>query len=312
MKKYIALFIVLSLMFCLTGCVHCKEDIWYTEEKLSECLVPDLPKLEVSFLNQENWKIYANIKDAEFETYVQSVYDYLKSQNFAYLGTRGHQKSSLVGAFASYYFQPAETLEQHCQNGVYYFIYSDGSTDEGGQLIFWCLNIYQGSSYKDYDGKRFNYNTLLLLRKGGEAPATGFYYYDEAHIDPCFFKCSYDEGIAYPIPGSEETVTIRTCANCGHEDYSTFAGNMTIYNLLEADSSGIHYVRRHAEQAASGILIRIYTQALLDADIILTVNGTAIPKIESQDENAWCYAFIMPCADAIIAAEVVDGFLSSE
>ncbi len=313
MHKRLALLLLFCIFVSLAGCADYKEDVWYAEETLSQCLVPDLPRTSPTLLNQDNWRVYDSLTDAEFDAYVQSVYDYLKAQNFQYLGTRGHYKSSLSIAFMSYYYQPAETLEQHCQNGDYYFVYSDGSTDEGGSLIFWFLGIYRTTdASQSYDGKTYKYNTELVLRKGSEAPATGFYYYDEEHIDPCFFGHSNDEGIACPIPGSEDIVTVYTCVHCGHEDYSTFTGNMTMYQLIEANASGTHLIKRHAEQSASGLLIRIYTQTLLDADIVLTVNGTVIPKVESTKEDAWCYAFIMPCADAVITAEVVDGFLPPE
>ncbi len=307
--------LVLLLLFCvflsLAGCTNYKEDIWYSENKLGECLVPDLPRLNSPFLNQDDWRIYTAIKNAEFEAYVQSVYDYLKAQNFQYLGTRGHYKSSLSIAFMSYYYQPAETLEQHCQNGDYYFVYSDGSTDEGGSLIFWFLGIYRTTDAShSYDGKTYEYNTQLTLRKGSEAPAAGFYFYDEAHIDPCFFGHSYDEGTAYPIPGSKDMLTLYTCQNCGCEDLSDFIGDMTVYKLTEADTSGRQYIKRHADECPSGVVVRIYTQKLIDADIVLSVNGTVIPKEDMEDR--WCYTFIMPCADAVISADVVDGFLPPE
>lgn len=309
MRKTLTFLLIFCLLFpCLTGCTNYKEDVWYSEDKLNECLVPCLPQTSPTLLNQDNWRIYDSLTDAEFGAYVQSVYDYLKQQNFQYLGTRGHYKSSLSIAFMSYYFQPAETLAQHRQNGDYYFVYSDGSTDEGGSLIFWFLGIYRSpSASRDYDGKTYKYNTQLTLRKGSEAPATGFYFYDEAHIDPCFFGHSYDAGTTYPIPGSEDVLTLYTCQNCGYENLSDFVGNMTVYNLIDADATGAHYIKRHAEQCPSGVVVRIYTQKLIDADIVLSVNGTVIPKEDMDDR--WCYTFIMPCADAVITAEVVDGFL---
>ena len=311
MRKQFVFLLILSILFSFSGCTNYKEDTWYSDKKLVECLVPDLPQPSANLLNQEDWKVYDFLSNAEFDAYVQSVYNYLKEQNFAYLGTRGHYKSSLSIAFTSYYFQPAETLEQHYQNGNYYFVYSDGSTDESGSLIFWFLGIYRSTNTSlQYDRKTYKYNTQLALRKGGEAPAAGFYYYDEEHIDPCFFGHSYNEGVAYPVPGSEQTVTLYTCQNCGHEDYSDFIGNMTIYKLIEADSSAIQYLKRHIEQCASGLVVRIDTQKLEDADIILSVNGTVIPKEELADR--WRYTFIMPCADAVITAELVDGFLPAE
>lgn len=311
MKKLSLLLVFCLLLPTFAGCTHYNEDVWYSEAKLKECLVPNLPQTGPTLLNQDDWKVYDSLSNTEFDAYVQSVYDYLKQQNFPYLGTRGHYKSSLSIAFMSYYYQSAETLAQHCQDGNYYFVYSDGSTDEGGSLIFWFLGIYRSTNTSlTYDNKTYRYNTQLTLRKGGEAPATGFYYYDEEHIDPCFFGHSYDSGVSCPIPGGEETITLFTCQNCGYEHLSDFIGDMTIYKIIEGDASGRPYIKRHIEECASGLVVRIHTQKLIDADIVLSVNGTVIPKEDMEDR--WCYTFIMPCTDAVITAEIVDGFLLTE
>lgn len=315
MKKLSSILILCLLLSVLTGCSDYKEDVWYSEEKLTECLVPDLPQTGPTLLNRDNWRVYDSLTDAEFDTYVQSVYDYLKAQNFQYLGTRGHYKSSLSIAFMSYYYQPAETLAQHRQNGDYYFVYSDGSTDEGGSLIFWFLGIYRTTDTShSYDGKTYNYNTELVLRKGSEAPATGFYCYDEEHIDPCFFAHSYNEGTAYPVPGSEETVTIRTCIHCGNEDYTPFTGDGHSYQITvtEGKEHIVNLPETHPggvlpDMRPSGMLMKLYTFKLMDADIVFTVNGTQIKSQEAGDY--WCYAFIIPNRDIDIRLEIVDGFL---
>ena len=57
----------------------------------------------------------------------------------------------------------------------------------------------------------------------------------------------------------------------------------------------------------SGLLMKIYTQKLMDADIIFTVNGIEIPKKDT--EKGWLYAFILPNCDVEISIEVIDGFL---
>ena len=315
MRKIFSFLLMLCLLFALAGCGESyQEDVWYSSEKLEECLVPDLPQTSPTLLNQSDWKVYDSLTNAEFDTYVQLVYDYLKAQNFEYLGTRGHYKSSLSIPLRSYYYQPAETLAQHCQNGDYYFVYSDGSTDEGGALIFWFLGIYRlsNSATVSYDGKTYNCNTQITLRKGGEAPATGFYYYDEEHMDPCFFDHSYNEGVAYPIPGSEETVTIRSCIHCGHEDYKPFTGDGHSYQITV--TAGQEYIVNLPEthpagalpdKRPSGILMKLYTNKVMDADIVVTVNGTKIQFQETGDY--WCYAFIVPNCDVEISLDIVGG-----
>jgi hypothetical protein len=314
MRKMYVVFLLLFLLLTLAGCGESyQEDVWYSREKLAECLVPELPQTSPTLLNQSDWKVYDSLTNDEFDTYVQSVYDYLKAQNFKHLGTRGYQKATLAGAFTSYYYQPAETLAQHCQNGDYYFVYSDGSTDEGGSLIFWFLGICRSSgTSREYNGKTYNYNTKLVLRKGGEAPAAGFYYYDEEHIDPCFFEHSYDEGNTYPVPGSEETVTIRSCIHCGSKDYDPFTGDGYSYQITVTEGSALivclpetHPGGALPEKLPSGMLMTLYTNVIMDADIVVTVNGTNIQSEWVGDY--WRYAFIIPNCNVEISLDIVGG-----
>ena len=316
MKKTPIFILLMLCIIILSGCTtHYDENMWFSEETLAEALVPDLPKIETSFLNDNNRHIYTSLKKEEFDTYVQSIYDYLKAQNFAYLGTQGHIKASLAGFLTSYYFQPAENLEQHYKNGNYYFIYSDGTTDENGNVVFYCLIIQNsyGSGYSvKHNGKEFYYNTILTLRKNSDS--VGRYYYDPEGIDPCFFGHTYDEGTVYPLPGSEQTVTIRHCISCGHEDYDSFTGDMTIYSLTVVKGGDhilylpeTHDTSGKLPERPSGLLMEIYTQKLMDADIIFTVNGIEIPKKDT--EKGWLYAFILPNCDVEISIEVIDGFL---
>ena len=317
----ISVLVVLCVVL-FSGCgTQYEENLWYSDEKLSECLLPSMPIIDQPLLRQDDWKIYTSLTVPEFEDYVKLVYSYLQAQDFKYLGTRGHMKASLAGAFASYYFQPAETLEQHYQNGVYYFIYSDGETDESGQIVFCCLlmqNSY-GSGYSlDHKGNKFYYNTAITLRKGSERSAAGRYVYDPENIDPCFFGHLYDNGTDYPVPGTEQTVTIRNCVNCGWEDYEPFTGDMHSYRITV--TKGSQYIitlpETHdtygalPEKRPSGMLMKLYTQRLDDADIVFTVNGTVIPKEET--EKGWCYSFIIPNCDVEIAINVIDGYLISE
>ena len=62
MRKCFAFLLILSILFLLSGCVHYKEDIWYSTETLNECLVPDLPQTSSTLLNQDNWKVYDSLK----------------------------------------------------------------------------------------------------------------------------------------------------------------------------------------------------------------------------------------------------------
>ena len=183
MKKLLALCLTVVLcLFCLASCgsAH-KENKWFSEEKLTQCLVGDLPTVEKDYVNHNDEDIYVDFTDSEFKAYIKSVYDYLCSQEYKYLGTRGEQKNTLAGAFTTYYFEPATELESfRVLEGDYVFVFSDGSTDENGDVEFIILVIYDVSTNTlEYGNKKFTYNTQISLRRGSEAPLSGFYVLKE-------------------------------------------------------------------------------------------------------------------------------------
>lgn len=182
MKKLLALCLTVVLcLCCLASCgsAH-KENKWFSEEKLTECLVGDLPTITKDYVKHNDEDIYVSFTDSEFETYAKSVYDYLLSQEYEYLGTRGEQKNTLAGALTTYYFEPADELESFWIEGDYIFVFSDGAVDENGDVEFNILIIYSESTNTlEYGNKKFTYNTRISLRQGSEAPLGGFYVLNE-------------------------------------------------------------------------------------------------------------------------------------
>jgi hypothetical protein len=95
MKKLLSLILVLILLLTsLSSCfARYKENRWFPDEILEECLAPELPNLGDEFTVMEaNADIYSCLSSAEYNSYVSAVYEYLKAQSFKYLGTRGEQK----------------------------------------------------------------------------------------------------------------------------------------------------------------------------------------------------------------------------
>ena len=182
MKKVFALCLTAVLcLCCLASCgsAH-KENTWFSEDKLTECLVGDLPTIEKDYVNHDDGDIYVSFTSKEREAYVISVFEYLKSQNFKYLGTRGEQASTLAGSFTTYYFKPATELSEFYVDSSYKFVYSDGTLDEGGDPIFCILTIYDYEAKNlEYGTKNFAYNTLITLRYKSEAPLSGRYALNE-------------------------------------------------------------------------------------------------------------------------------------
>ena len=103
MKKILALILAALLCICCLascGSAH-KENEWFSEEKLTNCLVGDLPTITKDYVNSGGEDIYVSFTAGEREAYVAEVFEYLKSQNFKYLGTRGEQASTLAGSFTT-------------------------------------------------------------------------------------------------------------------------------------------------------------------------------------------------------------------
>ena len=182
MKKLLVLCLTAVLcLCCLASCgsAH-KENEWFSEEKLTNCLVGDLPTIEKEYVNHNDEDIYVSFTSKEREAYVAEVFEYLKSQNFKYLGTRGEQASTLAGSFTTYYFKPATELSEFYVGSSYKFVYSDGTLDEGGDPIFCILTIYDYEAKNlEYGTKNFAYNTLITLRYKSEAPLSGRYALNE-------------------------------------------------------------------------------------------------------------------------------------
>ena len=211
MKKLLALCLTVVLcLCCLASCgsAH-KENEWFSEEKLTNCLVGDLPTIEKDYVNHNGEDIYVSFTDSEFKAYVKLVYDYLCSQEYKYLGTRGEQKNTLAGAFTTYYFEPATELESfRVIEDDYIFVFSDGSTDENGDVEFIILVIYDVSTNTlEYGNKKFTYNTQISLRRGSEAPLSGFYVLKEEE---------HEHTITYVSAGTTGHFENYTCG-CPHD-----------------------------------------------------------------------------------------------
>ena len=185
MKKLLVL--ILTVVLCLCCLASCgsahKENTWFSEEKLTECLVGDFPTITKDYVKHNDEDIYVSFTNKEREAYVAEVFEYLKSQNFKYLGTRGEQVSTLAGTFTTYYFKPATELSEFYVGSSYKFVYSDGTLDEDGDLVFCIINIYDYEAKNlEYGTNNFAYNTLITLRYKSEAPLSGRYALnDEEH-----------------------------------------------------------------------------------------------------------------------------------
>ncbi len=176
MKNYIMSFLIVCLL--LIGLVSCgnsyKENEWYSEDKLEECLVSDLPSPSKDFLKHGE-SILISFSNTEYEAYVSEVYEYLEGLGLKYLGTRGEMHNTLAGIGTTYYFMPADELSAFYVDGAYYFVFGNGR-DEDGRLKLYTLAIYDyQSTLLEYGSHEFYYNTEIVLREGGAAALDGGY-----------------------------------------------------------------------------------------------------------------------------------------
>lgn len=182
---------------CLTSCSIFShvENQWFSADKLNECIVSDMPRLNCDCVKENDEIIYANLTEAEFDDYLNGLYSYLRSKEFKYLGTRGEIASSLAGAFTSYYFEPAtELAEFKISDGTYKFVYSDGQIsmsydDVSDEFTFCILTVerYSADQTVEYGTKNFDYNVRISLRFNSEFPLGGRYVLKDEH------KHTYEE-----------------------------------------------------------------------------------------------------------------------
>lgn len=179
MKKYLLLIFTMFFLVTLTSCDinSYEENSWYSDDRLKECLVEDLPEIQnVDYVKKNDEDVYFYMNSNDYNSYVNIVYNYLKSQNFEYLGTKGDDKASLAGMLSTYYFKEANTLEEFRTDGDgsdYTFVYSDGTLD-GSRVVFNIIKFYRDdNSTLEYKNKKFNYNTFMVVRHYSESPLGG-------------------------------------------------------------------------------------------------------------------------------------------
>ena len=184
MRKYVSIALIFIFILCLTSCDanNYEENTWFSNEALEECGVAELPVLEgVDYVKVNDQDVYFDANYETMEEYAYRVYEYLKSQNLEYLGTRGEEKNSFKGLFKTFYFKHVEMFEEfgyHNNSGLRYaFIYSDGTLDENGKVAFDMVLIsFLGGAYSlEYDNKEFDCTYKISIRHISETPLTGKY-----------------------------------------------------------------------------------------------------------------------------------------
>ena len=177
MKKLVSILLILMSIAMLSACsASTVKNEWFAEEILEKCAVPNLPKLSDSdyyYTYSEGTDDSLSFNYIEFNAtsdavraYARTVYEYLAAQDYQYLGTRGGQKSSLAGAFATYYFRDVDSFGEcyyQMYSKEYIFVYSN-DTDESDGIVFNEIIVSSiDSKTIKYDGKDVSCNAHIKL-----------------------------------------------------------------------------------------------------------------------------------------------------
>ena len=178
MKKIFKLILLLASLITLSSCSlfsgsSYEKNVWYSNEALEKSLVLNLPKITNSdYYNNSSNCVYFNLTSEEVREYAKTVYEYL--------GTRGHQKASLAGAFASYYFRDVESFGEcytQMYSKEYIFVYSNDNDDTNGLLFNEIIISTINSKTIKYDENEVICNAKIELNYDEH------YYLEENIID---------------------------------------------------------------------------------------------------------------------------------
>ena len=298
MKKLLALCLTVVLcLCCLASCSNSySKNEFFSEEfltrnKLSDIPVP--PHVDSSVIQYGNI-LYLNLTKDEYGQFVSDLLEYLREkEDIFYLGYS--VRSGLVAEMMPFdEIAPITDSYSASRDSHRIFFSTSNGMDDNNYLDDPVeIEIIRKSGELNFEN--YEYNTLISIRDG---------YSAHAQWNLCGAEHTYDEGIAYIVPGSDRTSTEYTCVNCGGTDLSDFIGDMKIYSITIEDTEADYYIIDRPKEGVSGVIYRIRTRRITDADLKFVVNGTEISPREADDGNL-IYEFVMPCEDIVITTEVV-------
>lgn len=177
MKKTLKLFLCLffTLIIILSLC-SCSENKFFSDFLLKTEGVSDLPKFSSKKVDKESNRVYHfEATEEQFNKYAVDVYDYLKSLNLKYFGTRGEGSPDNGFLFTGFEFIPCEQLSDFArtrdlENEVverwYVFVWASDILEDGNRL--------SGPSYLEVRFSPRSQTMVLKLKPSYE------YYYIKA------------------------------------------------------------------------------------------------------------------------------------
>ena len=299
MKKWIAIFLLLSIALPLFGCVpEWPKDTFYRADILAECDLSDLPmpKLENSRLGGEYR--YCNLAQEEYESYVAELVAYLRGREDIHHLCYQHSRHLIAEMWPIDVCAPLPEDYDHTGDlHRFVFTYTEALGDDNRMADPIRISVTRQSD--KLFRQDFTYNTVIQLQPTSPIPA---------ELDYCAEKHSYDDGIAYPVPGLDRQVTVRSCIHCGVRDFSEYIGseNRKLYAVAVTEGRA-HILRNNWNQVQSwdidslfsGQILEITTPIPESGTMQMLVNGESIPVLYTEG-NTQTFGFIMPEADVEI------------
>lgn len=304
MKKLLLLTLAVLLALPLYGCVpEWPKDTFYRADILAECDLSDLPmpKLENSRLGGEY--LYCNLTQEEYETYVAELLAYLRGREDIHHLCYQHSRHLLAEIVPVDVCAPLPEDYDHTGDlHRFVFAYTEALGDDNRMADPIRISVIRetGTLFRT----DFTYNTVIHLQPASSVPA---------ELDYCAGEHTYDEGMAYPVPGLDREITVRYCIHCGNETRSEYFTSGGIKEYTITVSQGRNHIWGNnwsdlpwgIDSLYAGQILEITTFIPKEGTIELLVNGETIPVLRTAGDKQ-TFGFIMPEANVdikIIATE---------
>ena len=300
MKKLVAILLLLSMALPLFGCLpDYPADTFYEAELLAEYNLSDLPvpKLENSRLGGEY--LYCNLTQEEYESYVAELVAYLRGRADIHHLSYRHSRYLLAEIVPVDVCVPLPEDYDHSGDlHSFVFTYTEELNDDRIANPIRISVIRQTDTLFRTD---FTYNTTIHLQPSSSIPA---------ELDYCAGEHTYDEGIAYPVPGLDRSITVYHCIHCGSETQSEYLDSRKEYAVTVTEGrnhiwgNNWSYLPWEIDSMYAGLEIEITTFIPKEGTMQVLVNGENIPVLRTQDDKQ-TFGFIMPEADVEIQIRLI-------
>lgn len=292
MKKLLLLTLAGLMALFLCGCEpDYAVDTFYATEMLNDYGLAGLPspKLENSRLNGEY--LYCNLTQEEYEAYVAEVMAYLQAREDIHHLCYFHSGTMMFGFFPAKTFAPV--AEDYDLSGNHEFAWvADPELSADSDLEPIRVSIQREN--ETLGRTDFSYNTRIHIDQDVTL----------GDVDPCIEAHKYDDGVLYPLPGSQD-VAVYHCIYCEDVDIGAEVGSG--YHSVTVSKGRNYILSNNRNQTVAwditslgaGTILEITVRRAVDDDTVMLVNGQSIPALR-EDANTLTFGFIMPEADVTI------------